>query len=78
MLVTRNRHDFENLHAAWQYWPRLWGVAPAPEHSGILVVPDWWRPVQAARELDAFVRSGMPLANALYRHDRQQRWLSWP
>jgi hypothetical protein len=78
LLVTRNRHDFETLHVAWQHWPQLWGVAPLPEHPGILLIPDWWRPVEAAQEIDAFVGSGTPLTNMLYRYDRRQQWLSWP
>ena len=77
VLVTRNRHDFENLHVAWQHWPQLWRVTPPPEHAGILVIPDVWRPAQAARELDAFIQSGMPLRNALYRYHRRQGWLAW-
>jgi hypothetical protein len=77
VLVTRNRHDFENLHTAWQHWPQVWRVTPPPEHAGILIIPDVWRPARAARELDAFIQSGMPLTNALYRYHRRQGWLAW-
>ncbi len=77
-LVTRNRRDFENLHIAWRHWPQAWGMAALPQHAGILVIPDWWRPVEAAEELDVLVRSGRPLANMLYRYDRQQGWLVCP
>jgi hypothetical protein len=77
VLVTRNRHDFENLHAAWQHWSWLWAVTPLPEHRGVLVIPDWWRPLEAAQELDSFVTAGTPLTNSLYRYDRQRGWLAW-
>ncbi len=53
-------------------------MAALPQHAGILVIPDWWRPVEAAEELDVLVRSGRPLANMLYRYDRQQGWLVCP
>jgi hypothetical protein len=77
VLVTRNRHDFENLHSAWQHWSRLWGVTPLPEHPGILVIPDLWRPLQAAQELNTFVSSGTSLTNGLYRYDGQRGWVAW-
>jgi hypothetical protein len=77
VLVTRNRHDFENLHAAWQHWSRVWGVTPLPEHLGILVIPDSWRPAEAADELDAFVRVGDSLMNTLHRYDCHRGWLPW-
>jgi hypothetical protein len=78
VLVTRNRHDFENLHIAWRHWPQCWGIMPAPEHAGILLIPDWWRPIEVAQELDALVGSGRRMINMLYRYDRQRHWVSWP
>jgi Domain of unknown function (DUF5615) len=66
ILVSRNREDFELLHAAWISWAQEWRVVPTPQHAGILVIPDRWLADQVATELDQFVRAGLPLPNALF------------
>ena len=68
VLVTHDKADFELLHDAWRRWSQAWQVGR--QHAGILVVPHW-APGQMAQEIDAFLQSGPPLANALYR--RQSR-----
>jgi hypothetical protein len=72
VLVTSNLADFRLLHGAWHRWARAWGVAPAPQHPGILVTRNAWPAARLAAEVDAFFRppSGAParpLPNRLYR-----------
>ena len=76
VLVTRDK-GFIEMHWAWRRWPAFWGVIPLPQHAGVLIIPDAWRPPIVAQELDAFLQLGWPLANACYRHQGARGWVSY-
>ncbi|MGH2557461.1 MAG: DUF5615 family PIN-like protein [Thermomicrobiales bacterium] len=76
IFVTHNERDFVLLHRAWVAWPRALNI-PWPVHRGILVIP---QPptlpiVQAATQVDAFLRAGPSLANAYYIWKRDRGWI---
>ena len=81
MFVTHSHADFALLHDAWRRWFIAYDVQPAPTHSGILVIPQrvpnkgYWLPVLAAREIDTFLRQGLPLVNRLYRWMPSRAWV---
>ncbi len=55
------------LHNVWLHWPRGWGLADLPEHSGILLVPNGWAPARLAPAVHDFFQHGYPTTNRLYR-----------
>jgi hypothetical protein len=75
ILVTRDK-DFLLLHRAWQDWALAWGVAPIPEHRGILVVSDHWHLQRLADEVDALLTrlGGAPSVNTLYEWQDPAGW----
>lgn len=58
ILITHDLRDYPMLHEAWHELAREWGVTVRTLHPGILILPPTSRLdiVQAAREMDAFVR----------------------
>jgi hypothetical protein len=79
ILVTYDWKDFRLLHDAWREWPPAWGVAPAPQHAGILVLPapgaGRWTPDEAAVRLADFVAGAPPLDNTLHRWFPSPGWV---
>lgn len=76
LLVTHNLRDFVMLHRAWRRWPIAWGVAPAPEHSGILVIPQppHVQPDDLAWAIEALLAGGTPIVNGLWRWVPSTGW----
>ncbi|MDQ3703174.1 MAG: DUF5615 family PIN-like protein [Chloroflexota bacterium] len=81
ILVTYNWKDFRLLHDAWREWPPAWGIDPAPQHAGILVIPapdrprGRWLAAEAAERLAAFVAEASPLTNTLHRWFSGAGWV---
>ncbi len=75
IFVTHNHGDFFLLHDAWRRWSAAWQVDV--RHAGILVIPQW--PAgRIAREVDAFLRQGLPLSNELYHWKPSVGWARRP
>ena len=68
ILITHNREDFLLLQRAWRHWPDVWNLPTRPVHAGILILPQHSALTieQVVGEVDAFVRSGIPLANRYF------------
>jgi predicted nuclease of predicted toxin-antitoxin system len=71
IIVTYNREDFRMLHDAWLRW------RVAPEHSGILVIPEVWSPQQAAQEISQFLSSNPNLRNTLWDWRASVGWVQF-
>ncbi len=71
VLVTHNAAHYTVLHEAWRLWSRAWQVTPF--HAGILILPHG-EPHILAREIGAFLASGLPLTSELYSWQRHGGW----
>ena len=81
VLVTCDVEDFVLLHGAWLRWFAAYPIDPTPTHAGILIIPQpdprrgLWLPDHAAREIDAFLAQGRPLANRLFLWTTSRGWV---
>jgi hypothetical protein len=73
MFITHDR-GLEQWNAAWQHWSNAWGSTV--EHPGILIIPvtATWQSIQAAEEIDAFVRSQGAMTNQCFRAEAPGLW----
>ena len=76
-LLIHNYPDYLLLHRAWQLWRHAGAGYALPDHPGILRIPQQrWLDEEAARQIDAFLRTRPPLANMLYQWIPNQGWVS--
>ena len=73
-VLTRDR-DFLELHVALLDWAAAWGVSPAPEHAGILVIPSTWTVPFAASQINTFLLGNSRTSNTLYEYDAVRGWV---
>lgn len=78
VLVTHNAADYILLHLAWREWFDEFGQPPAPEHAGILLLPQ--PPELGATEIadliHAFIagQTMAALRNRLFQWTKQSGW----
>lgn len=73
-FLTHDSEDYTLLHAAWTRWAPAWGLAPAPSHFGIVLLPQIGA-AGLAGPVGAFLASAPPLANQLYAWAQDGGWL---
>lgn len=79
IFVTHNGKDFITMQDAWVRWSGAWGVTPM--HAGILIIPQVWTPLYAAREIAQFLGDRVSLPNEIDAYDADpnvQRWVRDP
>ncbi len=79
IFVTHNAKDFITMQDAWVRWSGAWDVTPM--HAGILIIPQVWIPLYAAREIARFLGTRASLPNEIYAYDADsnvQRWVRNP
>jgi hypothetical protein len=81
IIVTHNRKSFLPLHDTWRHWSGMWQgtqkTAPL-QHAGILIIPQTWQPLRAAREIDRFLQWHPAIPNQLYEWAARRGWLLHP
>ncbi len=79
IFVTHNAKDFITMQDAWVRWSGAWGVTLM--HAGILVIPQGWTPLYAAREIAQFLSNRVSLPNEIDAYDADpnvQQWVRDP
>jgi hypothetical protein len=74
-LLTHD-HDFVVLHQAWLIWPREWGVQPALQHGGIVLLSQAQHTALATTVI-RFLAGAPPLADELFWLRSSAEWRRW-
>jgi hypothetical protein len=72
-FITHDTRDFALLHGAWCRWAPAWGLAPAPAHAGIILLPQIG-PTALIGPVGRLLAATPPLANHLYAWETTTGW----